>query len=91
MKFSSPDDLFDHVAKVLGDRVAETLSDQLAGILDRELDLQVLVPVGVDLEFALPDPFGVVLDDAGDFEVVGNVEFFQSGPDCERVRALTPC
>jgi len=55
----------------------------LAGVLDRELDLEVLVPVGVDLELALANPLGIEMDDADNFELVGDVELFQSGPDCE--------
>jgi len=72
---------FDHKAQVFGNRVAKALANDLAGILDGEFDFQILVPVGVDLEFALPDPLGVVFVNAFDFKVVLEVEFFQSGPD----------
>ena len=77
------DYLFHHVAQVIGHGVAEGLPDQLAGVLDGESDLQVLVPVGADRQSSFPDPFGVILNDAGDFEFVRDVEFLQSGPDCE--------
>ena len=74
-------DGLDHEAQVLGDGVAVAFPHDLAGILDGELDLQVLVPVGVDFQFALPDPLGVVFVDVLDLEVMLDVEFFQSGPD----------
>jgi hypothetical protein len=57
------DDRFYDEAEVIGDGVAEALADDLAGILDRELDTQLLVPVGVDLQAPLADPPGVVLID----------------------------
>jgi len=69
--------------QVISHRIAQRLPDELAGVLNRKLDLQVLVPVGVDLELTLPDPLRVKFDDASDFEIVRDVEFFQSGPDCE--------
>ncbi len=78
-----PDHRFHDEPQVLRHRVAEGFSYQLAGILDGELDFPVLVPIGTDLEFALLDPLGIVLDDALDLEVIGNLEFFQSEPDCE--------
>ncbi len=71
----------DHIAKVFGDGVAVAFANDLAGVLNREFDFQVLVPVGIDLEFAFANPFGVVLIDIFDFKVVIEVEFFQSGPD----------
>jgi hypothetical protein len=75
------DHRLDHKTKILGNRIAVTLADDLAGILNREFDFQVLVPVGVDLEFAFTNPFGIVFVDAFNFKVVLEVEFFQSGPD----------
>jgi len=62
-------------------RIAEALSNNLTGILNRKLDAQIPVPIGINLELALAYPFGVVLVDAGDLEIVLNAEFFQSGPD----------
>jgi hypothetical protein len=53
----------------------------LTRILDGELDLQVLVPVAVDLQLALPDPFGVIFIDVFDFKIVLQVELFQSCQD----------
>jgi hypothetical protein len=75
---------FDDIAQIFGHRIAEGFTNQLARILNRKCDLTVLVPVGVDLEFTLPDPLGIILNDALDFKIVGDVEFFQSGPDCKK-------
>jgi hypothetical protein len=72
---------FDHEAQVFGNRIPVAFTDDLAGILDGEFDLQVFVPVGTDLQFAFADPLGIVFIDAFDFKVVRDVEFFQSGPD----------
>jgi len=43
------DHLFDHETQVFGHGVAEGFAHQLARVLDGELDLAVLVPVGIDL------------------------------------------
>ena len=72
---------FDHKAQVFGDGVAIAFANDLAGILNRKLDLQVLVPVRVDLQFSLADPFGVVFINIFDFKIVRDVEFFQSCQD----------
>ena len=64
--------------------ITKAFSDQLAGVLNRKLDFQVFVPIGIDLEFAFPDPLGIILDDALDFEMIRNIEFFQSSPDCKQ-------
>jgi hypothetical protein len=77
------DALFDGVAKLVGNGVTEALTHDLARILDGELDFEVFIPIRVGLEFALTDPLGVVFVDVLCFEVVGDVEFFQSGPDRE--------
>jgi len=77
------DDGFDDKPQILRHRIAETFPDQLAGILNREFDFQVFVPLGVDLELSFPNPLGIQLNDALDFEIVGNVELFQSRPDCK--------
>jgi hypothetical protein len=71
----------DHEAQILGDGIAEALTHDLARILDGEFDLQVLVPVAVDLQFTLADPLGVVFVDVLDDEVVRDVELFQSCQD----------
>ena len=74
---------FNHESQIIGNRIAKCFTHELAGILNREFHLQVLVPVGIDLQLSFPDPLGIILNDAFDFKIVGNVEFFQSGPDCE--------
>jgi hypothetical protein len=43
--------------------------------------LQILVPVGVNLEPPFPDPFGVIFVDVLDDKVMLDVEFFQSCQD----------
>ena len=75
------DDGLDHVAQVFGNGVAETLANDLAGVLYGKLDLQILVPVGIDFESSFPDPFCVVFVDIFYFKIVFEVEFVQSGPD----------
>ncbi len=67
--------------QIIGNGIAIAFPDNLAGILNGELDFEILVPVGIDLETALPDPFGIILINVLYFKLVGNVEFFQSGPD----------
>jgi hypothetical protein len=75
------DHRFDDKAEVIGHRVAETLTDDLAGVLDGEGDAEIAVPVGVDLQASFTDPFCIVLIDGSYFEVVLDVKLFQSGPD----------
>jgi len=53
----------------------------LTRILDRKFDLEILVPIGIDLEFAFPDPFGVVLVNVFNLKTVVDIEFFQSFQD----------
>jgi hypothetical protein len=72
---------FDHETQVFGDRITITFSNNLAGILYRELDFQILVPVGIDLQPAFTDPFGIIFIDVFDFKIVFDIKFFQSGPD----------
>ena len=72
---------FDHEPEILGNGIAVGLADYLAGILYREFDPQILVPVGIDLQFAFADPFGVVFINVFDFKVVFKIEFFQSCQD----------
>ena len=71
----------DHETQVFGDGVAITLANDLAWILNRKLDFQIFVPIGIDLQLAFTDPPGVVLIDVFDFKVMFEVELFQSGPD----------
>jgi hypothetical protein len=74
---------FQDEAQIFGHRVAQALAHQLAWVLAGELDFEILVPVGIDLQPALPDQIGIQLDDAFDLEIVGDIELFQSSPDCE--------
>lgn len=74
-------DGFHHEAQIVGNGIAVGLAYDLAGILDGELDLEVLVPVGAGLELALPDPLGIVFVNVLDLELVLDVEFFQSCQD----------
>jgi hypothetical protein len=74
-------DGFNDKAQILGNRIAIAFADDLAGILNRKFDLQVFVPVGVDLQFAFPDPFCVVFINVFYDEAVRDVEFFQSCQD----------
>ena len=74
---------FGHEPQILGIGIAEGLAHLIAGVLDGELDLEVLVPVRIELEFALADPLRVKLNDGGDLELMGDFVLFQSGPDCE--------
>jgi hypothetical protein len=75
------DHRFDHVSQVFGNRIAKRLAHDLTGILDGEFNLEVLVPVGIDLEPPFPDPFGIVFINVFDDKVVLDVEFFQSCQD----------
>jgi hypothetical protein len=72
---------FDHETQVIGHWFAKALADDLTGILNGKLDSPILVPIAVDLQSSLTNPFRVILIDGRDFEVVLDVEFFQSGPD----------
>jgi hypothetical protein len=80
--------LFSHnrphrVPQIFGHRIPKGLSNQLAGILHRKFDFQILVPVGIDLQLSLPNPLGIILNDTLDLKVVLDLEFFQSDPDCK--------
>lgn len=74
---------FDHITQVFGHRVPKGFPHQLARVLYGKLDLAFAVPFGTDFEFAFADPLGIILNDATDFEFVVDLEFVQSGPDCE--------
>ena len=71
----------DHKTKIICDRIAIAFSNNLTRILNGEFDLQILVPVGIYLQFAFTYPFGIIFINVFNFEVVFDVEFFQSGPD----------
>ena len=72
---------FHNKAQVVCGFVAVGLTDDLAGILNGELDTKFFVPVRVDGKLAFADPLGVEVVDAFNFEVVLDVEFFQSCQD----------
>ena len=71
----------DHIPQVFGHWIAEALANQLAGVLNRELDLEVLVPVRINFQFSFPDPLGIILNDALTLEIMLDVESLQSDPD----------
>ena len=75
------DHRFDHIAQVFSNGVAKRLAYDLTGVLDGKFNLEVLVPVGIDLEPSLPNPFGIVFIDVFDDKVVLDVELFQSCQD----------
>ena len=75
------DNRLDNKTEIFRYGVAVAFAHDLAGVLNGELNAEVLVPVGVDLEFAFADPFGIVLIDIFYFKIVLEVEFVQSGPD----------
>ncbi len=68
-------------AQILGNGITVGFTDDLTGILGGKLDFKVFIPVRIDLQFALANPFCVIFIDVFDFKVVGNVEFFQSCQD----------
>jgi hypothetical protein len=72
---------FHHETEVFGDGIPIAFAYDLTGILNRKLDFQILVPVGIDLELSLADPFGIVFIDVLDDKIVLDVEFFQSCQD----------
>ena len=80
-KIFFPDDRFNHIAKVFGNRIPKSLAHDLTGVLHGKLNFQVLVPVGIDLEFSLADPFGIVFIYILDDKVMLDIEFFQSCQD----------
>ena len=75
------DHRFDHISQVFGNGVAKRLAYDLTGVLDGKFNLEVLVPVGIDLEPSFPDPFGIVFINVFDDKVVLDVKFFQSCQD----------
>ena len=77
------DHRLDHETQVFGNRVAKGFTHQLTRVLDGELDFTLPVPLAAGPELALADPLGIVLNDAFDFEVGLELEFFQSEPDCK--------
>ena len=61
---------FHGISQVFGHRISKGLSHQLAGVLHRKLNFEVLVPIGVDLQLSFFDPLGIKLDDAPDLKLV---------------------
>jgi hypothetical protein len=80
-KIFFPDDRFDHISQIFGNRIPEGLSNNLTGILYGEFNLEILVPVGIDLQPSFPDPLCIVFIDIFDDKVVLDVELFQSCQD----------
>jgi len=74
---------FYRIPQIFGHRIPKSLAYQLAGVLYGKFDFKILVPVGIDLQLSFPNPLGIILNDALDFKVVLDFEFFQSGPDCK--------
>ena len=75
------DTRLDYKAEIICRNVAKAFSYYIAWVLNGEFNLKILVPLGTRLEPAFADPLCVVLIDGADFEVVRDVEFFQSGQD----------
>ncbi len=70
-----------HKPKIVCHRISVSLAYNLTRILNRKLDLPILVPVRVDLELSFPNPLGIILVDASNFEVIRDIEFSQSFQD----------
>jgi len=69
--------------KVFRYRIPIAFPNDLARVLNREFDFEILVPIGIDLELSLADPLGVIFIDVFNDKIVRNVEFFQSCQDRE--------
>lgn len=72
---------FHHEPQIVGRWIPIALPHDLAWILGRKFELQILIPIRIDLKLSFPDPFGVVPVDACDLQVCFDIEFLQSGPD----------
>jgi hypothetical protein len=70
-----------NVPEIIGNGFTKTFANDLAGILNSELDLKVFVPVRVYLQTSFTNPFGVILVNGCNFKIVFDSEFFQSSPD----------
>ena len=75
---------FHGISQIFGHRIPKGFANQLARILNRKFNFEILVPIGIDLEFSFFDPLGIILNDASNLKIVIDVEFFQSGPDCKK-------
>lgn len=80
-KIFFPHNGFHNIAQIIRHWISKAFAHYLTGILNRELDLQILIPIGVDLEFSFPDPFGIILVDACNLKIMGYIKFFQSCQD----------
>ncbi len=58
---------FHNKTQIVSNGIAITLSDNLAGILYREFNLQVFVPVGTGFKPTFTDPFCIVFVNVFDF------------------------
>jgi len=76
-----PDNRFYNKSQILCNRVTKGLSDNLTRILNCKLDLEILVPVGIYLEFTFTYPLCVIFINVLNLKFVRNVEFFQSCQD----------
>jgi hypothetical protein len=74
-------DRLDGKSKIFGNGVPEAFAHDLARILNGKFNLQILVPVGIDLQFSFPNPLRIVFVNVFHLKIVGNVEFFQSCQD----------
>jgi hypothetical protein len=76
-----PNDGPDHKSQIFSHGIPIAFANDLAGVLNRKFDFQILVPIGIDLEFSFPDPFGIVFVDVFNLKIMLDVEFFQSFQD----------
>ena len=72
---------FDDKAQIFRDGIPIRLPHNLAWILNGKFYFQVLVPVGIDLQFSFPDPFSVIFINVFDDKIMFDIEFFQSCQD----------
>ncbi len=74
-------DRFDHESQIFRDGISITFAHDLTGVLYGEFNLEVLVPVGIDLKLSFPDPFGIVFINVFNNKIMLDVKFFQSCQD----------
>ena len=72
---------FDHEPQVVDDLVRTGFAPDITGVLNGESGFDILVPVGIDLEGAVFDPFGIQFDNGRKLERMGNLIFSQSFQD----------
>ncbi len=75
------DNRFNNKPQIIRHCIAIPFSNDLAGVLHSEFDSQILVPIGIHLQSSFTYPFGIVLINGCNFELMVDFEFFQSGPD----------